>query len=177
MNQKDIKNLREKTGVGVLDCQKALKEANGDIDKALDILREKGQKIVESKKCRATNEGRIGKYVHANGKIGVLVKLVCETDFVAKTDEFKELAHDLAMQIAARNPQWLSEDEIPEDVKEKEKNIYKKEMEGDKPDNIIDKIINGKLEKFYDNNCLLRQEFIKDSDITIKELLKRRISS
>src|SRR6056297_784485 len=177
MKQENIKKLREKTGVGVLNCQKALKEANGDIEKALEILRKKGQKIVESKKSRATNDGRIGSYVHANGKIGVLVKLVCETDFVAKTDEFKELAHDLAMQVAATDPKWISEDEVPEKTKEKEKEVYKNEISEDKPDDIVGKIINGKLEKFYDKNCLLRQDFIKNDDITIKQLLKRKISS
>ncbi len=177
MNQEKIKKLREKTGVGVLNCQKALKEADGDIEKALEILRKKGQKIVESKKSRATNDGRIGSYVHANGKIGVLVKLVCETDFVAKTDEFKELAHDLAMQVAATDPKWISKDEVPEKTKEKEKEVYKNEISEDKSDDIVDKIINGKLEKFYDKNCLLRQDFIKNDDITIKQLLKRKISS
>ncbi|HKL17282.1 MAG TPA: elongation factor Ts [Patescibacteria group bacterium] len=177
MKQENIKKLREKTGVGVLNCQKALKESNGDINKALEILRKKGQKIVESKKSRATNEGRIGSYVHANGKIGVLVKVVCETDFVAKTDEFKQLAHDLAMQVAARNPKWLNAEEVSEEIKEKEKEIYKNEIKEDKPKDIMEKIINGKLEKFYNENCLLRQDFIKDGDITIKELLKRKISS
>ncbi len=177
MTQKDIKTLREKTGVGVLNCQKALKEANGDIEKALEVLRKKGQKIVESKKSRATNEGRIGSYVHANGKIGVLVKLVCETDFVAKTDEFKSLAHDLAMQVAATNPKWLVSEDIPEKVIKKEKEIYENEIKEEKPEKIMKKIIQGKLEKFYDKNCLLRQEFIKNDDITIKQLLKRKISS
>ncbi len=177
MNIELIKKLREKTGAGFVDCQKALEEAKGDLEKAIEILRKKGKKIVETKSNRETKAGVIGFYIHSNEKIAALVELHCETDFVARNQEFKDLAHDLAMQVAATNPLYLKPEDIPEEVLEKEKEIYRKEMAQEKkPPHIIEKIIEGKLEKFYENVCLLKQPFIKDQNIKIEDLIQSKIT-
>lgn len=172
-----IKQLREKTGAGILDCQKALKEAGGDFDKAVEILRKKGQKIALNKQERTMKEGIIDAYIHSNKKLGVLIEVTCETDFVARNQEFREFVHDLAMQIAATNPSWISPEDIPKEIIEKEKEIYRTELKDEKkPAQIIEKIVEGKLQKFYTESCLLKQPFIKNDKITIEDLLKEKIA-
>jgi elongation factor Ts len=172
-----VKKLREKTGAGVLSCQKALEEANGDLEKAEEILRKKGEKIASSKINRETRAGIIGVYLHSNEKIAAVVELLCETDFVAKNKEFKDLAHDLAMQIAATNPLYLKPEDVPTEILEKEKEIYYQEIKDEKkPPQVIEKIVQGKLEKFYQTNCLMKQPFIKDEKITVEELIKSKIA-
>ncbi len=170
-----VKKLREQTGAGMMDCKKALTEANGDFDKAVDILRKKGLAAAAKKAGRATSEGLIGSYVHMD-KIGVLVEVNCETDFVARTDDFRQLVKDIAMHIAAANPRYLSREDVPSDVIEKEKDIYRDQIKG-KPEHVIEKILEGKLEKFYSENCLLEQIFVKDPDQkkTIKDLVNEMI--
>jgi len=167
-----IKQLRQITGAGVLDCQEALKESNDDLDKAIEFLRKKGQKFADDKGSRTTNEGVVESYIHSNNKIGVLLELVCETDFVARNEEFKKLAHDIALHIAAANPQWKEREEVPAEIIEKEKQIYKATLKNEKkPEKIIEKIAENKLEKFYNTSCLLEQAFVKDDKITIKALV------
>lgn len=157
-----VKNLREKTGAGMMECKKALTESNGDFEKAIDLLRQKGLASALKKAGRTASEGLIEAYIHM-GKIGTLVEVNCETDFVARTDDFRELVKDVAMHIAAANPQYLSRADVPKDVLEREKDIYRAQVAG-KPPNIIEKIVEGKLEKFYTDTCLLDQIFIKDPD-------------
>ena len=157
-----VKELREKTGVGMMECKKALTETNGDCDKALDLLRQKGLATAQKKAGRTASEGLIESYIHM-GKIGTLVEVNCETDFVARTDDFKELARDIAMHIAATNPLYLSREEVPQDVLEHEKEIYRSQVTN-KPPQVVEKIIEGKLEKFYTDMCLLEQIFVKDAD-------------
>jgi elongation factor Ts len=167
-----IKELRSKTGAGVSACKKALQESNNNVEEAQEYLRKKGLQKAKSKSSRSTSEGLIGNYVHLNGKIGVMVEVKCETDFVARTDDFKELAHNLALHIAASSPTYVSREDIPENVIEKEKEIYQEQLKDEKkPANIMEKIIQGKLEKFYEENCLLEQPFVKDTNLTIQELL------
>ncbi len=167
-----IKQLRERTAAGFMDCKKALEEAQGDIEKAIDILRKKGLAIAAKRAAKETLEGVVSAYIHSNKKIGVLVEVDCETDFVARTDEFQEFAHNLAMQIAATNPVAISREQVPPEVIEREKKIYEEQLkEAGKPENIIPKIIEGKLEKFYKENVLLEQPFIKNPDLTIQDLL------
>lgn len=158
-----VKELREKTGAGMMDCKKALTEANGDFEKAVDILRQKGLASAQKKSSRKAAEGLVGSYIHMD-KIGVLVEVNCETDFVAKTDIFRELVKDLAMQIAASAPQYISREDVPSEVIEREKAIYRASIEGNKPPEVVDRIIEGKLEKFYAETCLLEQVFIKDPE-------------
>ena len=159
-----IKRLREKTSAGVVDCKKALREAGGDIDKAVEILRKQGVALASKKGGRAAKDGRIEGYIHLGGKIGVLVEVNCETDFVARTDAFQDLVKDLGMQVAAANPSYVSRDDVPPDVVEKEREIYHGQLaDQQKPPHVIDKIIEGKLEKFYTEQCLLEQPFIKDA--------------
>ena len=165
-----IKQLREKTNAGVLDCKKALKEAKGDFDKALQVLRKKGISLAKKKSSRTAKQGKIESYIHMEGKIGVLVEINCETDFVAKNSEFKAFAKDIAMQVAAVNPHYTTRDEVPSDVIDKERDVIKSQIKG-KPANVVDKIAEGKLEKFYEENCLLDQPFIKEPKIKIKNLL------
>lgn len=176
MDHQIIKKLREISGAGIVNCQKALKESQGNLDKALEILRKKGQKLAQSKGSRSTNQGLIEPYIHIDGKIGVLVEVVCETDFVAKNEEFKELAHDLAMQVAATNPKWVSSEDIPAETRDKEKEIYSQNIDKAKPVEMRNKIINGKLKKFYAEVCLLSQPFIKDDKIVIQELIQNKIA-
>jgi elongation factor Ts len=176
MDLKIIKQLRETTGVGILECQKALDESNGDINLAIEILRKQGQKIVEKKQNRVTNSGIIEAYVHSNKKIGVLIELVCETDFVARNSEFLDLAHDLAMQVAAANPHWIKPEDVPVEILSKEKEIASEGVPTDKPESMREKIINGKLEKFYTESCLLDQPFIKEEKIKIKDLIQGKVA-
>jgi elongation factor Ts len=171
-----IKDLREKTGVGMMECKKALTESKGDFEKAIDLLRRKGLASALKKAGRTTAEGLINSYVHM-GKIGVMVEVNCETDFVARTDDFKELVKDIAMHIAATSPLCLSRDDVPRDTLEREKEIYRAQVE-DKPPHIVEKIIEGKLEKFYTETCLLDQLFVKDPEQKkkIKDIISEKIA-
>jgi len=167
-----IKELREKTGAGIVDCKKALQEAGGDIEKAVEILRKKGAAKAAKKAERATAEGIVVSYIHAGGKVGALVELNCETDFVARTEDFKQLGHEIAMQVAAMAPEYVSREEVPAEVVEKEKEVLKQQAlaEG-KPEHIVEKIVEGRLAKFFSEKCLLEQPWIKDDSKTIQDLL------
>jgi len=172
-----VKDLRQATGAGVLDCKKALEAAGGDMKKAVTFLREKGLAAAAKKAHRAAKEGLIEAYIHAGGRIGALIELNCETDFVARTEEFRQLAHDLAMQVVAAKPVYLSPEDVPAEVLEAEKAIYRAQAEKEgKPAHVIDKIVEGKLEKFYQEVCLLKQPFIKDEDLTVQDLLTQMIA-
>ena len=171
-----VKKLREKTSVGLMDCKEALKQSNGDMEKAMDYLREKGLAKLQKRMGKVASEGSIVSYIHTGGKIGAMVEVNCETDFVANTKEFQEFARDIAMQITASNPLYVKREDVPQDVVEKEKEIYKKQaLESGKPEKILDKIVEGKLEKFYQEICLVEQSYIKNPDITLKELLEELI--
>ena len=177
ISAKMVKDLRDKTGLGMMDCKKALVETGGDAEKAVDYLRKKGALKAAKREGRATAEGRIGSYVHMTGKIGVLVELNCESDFVAKTEQFAELAKDLCMHVAASAPRWVSPEDVPEDVVAKEKEIYMTQAkDAGKPEKILDKIAEGKLKKFYSEVCLLEQPFVKNTDQTVSELIKEKIA-
>ncbi|PIP17429.1 MAG: elongation factor Ts [Parcubacteria group bacterium CG_4_10_14_0_8_um_filter_35_7] len=177
LDTKIITKLRTQTGAGIVDCKKALEEAGGDTEKAKTILRKKGQKIASSKENRETAEGLIGVYIHLNGKVGAMIEVHSETDFVARNPEFKELIHDLAMQVAATNPLYLSPEDVPEKAKEKEREIFREELKDKgKPANIIEKIVEGKMNRYYEETCLLKQPFIKDDKITIEKLLEEKIA-
>jgi elongation factor Ts len=171
-----VRELREKTGVGMMDCKKALTEAQGDFEKAFSLLRQKGLATAAKKAGRTASEGIIGSYIHMD-RIGVLVEVNCETDFVARTDDFKQLVKDIAMHIAASNPFYISRQEVPEDLIESEKGIYRAQI-ADKPSQIIDRIVEGKLERFYNETCLLEQVFIKDPDqkLMVKDLIAEKIA-
>ncbi|MDL1968295.1 MAG: translation elongation factor Ts [Deltaproteobacteria bacterium] len=172
-----VKQLREKTGVGIMDCKKALSQNNGDIDNAVDFLRKKGLATAQKRAGRAMSEGLIQPYIHMGGKLGVLVEISCETDFVAKNDDFKEFAKNIAMHIAATNPVGIASDDVPEEVINKEKEIYRAQaIELGKPENVIDKIIEGKLNKFYKDNCLLNQIYVRNQDMNISDLLNDLIA-
>ena len=167
-----IKDLRQRTGAGVVDCKVALHEAKGDMDKAIEHLRRKGLATAAKKAGRIATDGLVSSYIHAGGKIGVLVEINCETDFVAKTEDFQNFVKNMAMQIAAANPQYVRREEIPQGVLEKEREIYRAQaMESKKPEKVIDKIVEGKLERFYSEVCLLEQTYIKDGELTVKEVL------
>jgi elongation factor Ts len=167
-----VRKLREKTGVGLMDCKEALKHSNGDMEKAIEHLREKGMAKLQKRMGRTASEGLIASYIHTGSKIGCMVEVNCETDFVANTKEFQEFARDIAMQITASNPTYVRREEVPEEVKEKERAIYRKQaLDAGKPEKILDKITEGKMEKFYQEACLMEQSFIKNPDITVKELL------
>ncbi len=171
-----IKQLRQQTGIGISDCKKALDEAKGNITKAIEILRKKGGKIIVSKQNREIKHGLIEAYIHPGGKIGALIELGCETDFVARNEKFKTLAHDLVMQITATNPLYLAPEDIPKGIVEKEKEIIKEEFKNKKmKEEIMEKIIKGKLEKYYQEACLLKQPFIKDDKIKIEDLISKEI--
>ncbi|MBS3749990.1 MAG: translation elongation factor Ts [Anaerolineales bacterium] len=173
-----IKKLRESTGSGILDVKEALKETQGDMEKAVDILRQKGLAKAAKRSDREASEGVIDLYSHGNGRVGVMVEVNCETDFVARSDDFQEFAHEIALQVAAAAPRWISEDDIPQDVIEHEKEISRKQFEEEgKPDHIIEKILEGRLDKFKDQTVLLRQEYIRDDELTIEELLHETIAS
>ena len=173
----DIREIRRITGAGMLDCKNALTETEGDIAKATDILRKKGLAIAAKKSERTASMGLISSYIHLGGKVGVLVEINCESDFVAKTDEFQELMHEVAMQIAAANPLYVSQDDIPEEDVKREKNVQldRVKEEGDKPENILEKIVEGRMKKFYSENCLLDQAYIKDDSKTVKELVNETV--
>jgi len=167
-----VKDLREKTGAGMMDCKKALSETGGNFEKAVDYLRQKGLATAAKRAGRIAAEGRVGSYVHAGGKIGVIVEVNCETDFVAKTDDFQSFAKDVAMHIAASNPLYIQRENVPPEVLEREREIYRAQArEAGKPEKIMEKIVEGKLEKFYSEVCLLEQPFIKDPDLTVQDLL------
>ena len=168
----DVKMLREKTGAGMMDCKKALEETNGDIEKAVDYLREKGIAKAAKKSSRIAAEGIVDSYIHMGGKVGVLLEVNCETDFVARGDQFKELVHDIALQIAAANPLYLAKEDVPADVVEHEKEILRAQAlaEG-KPEKIIDKMVEGRIKTYYDENCLLCQKFVKDPSKTVEEMV------
>jgi elongation factor Ts len=171
-----VKDLRDKTGVGMMECKKALTESNGDFEKAIDLLRQKGLATASKKAGRTASEGLIESYIHM-GKIGTMIEVNCETDFVARTDDFKQLVKDIAMHIAAATPVYLSREDVPQDVLEREKEIYKAQV-ANKPPQVVEKIIEGKLEKFYTDFCLLDQIFIKDTDqkMKIKDLITEKIA-
>jgi len=172
-----VKELRNKTNAGMMDCKKALTETDGDTEKAIDFLRQKGLAVAQKRGDRATSEGVVQSYIHAGGKLGVLLEVGCETDFVAKTDDFKEFARDVAMQIAAANPLATSREGIPAATLERETEIYKQQaLDSGKPENIVDKIVTGKLEKYYGETCLMEQQFVKNPDVTVQDLLNELIA-
>ena len=172
-----VKELRERTNAGFMDCKTALKESNGDMEKAIDYLRVKGLATAQKKSHRQTNEGLVLSYIHPGSRIGVLVELNCETDFVARTDEFQAFGRDIAMQVAAAAPLALSREEIPADVLEKEREVFRTQaIEQKKPQNVIEKIVEGKVDKFYTESCLLDQPFIKDDTKTVHDLLNELIA-
>ena len=178
IDAKTVKSLRERTGAGMMDCKKALMETNGDLEKAIDHLRKTGVAKAEKKGQRTTKEGLVFSYIHHGGKLGVLLELNCETDFVAKTEGFNDLAHNLAMQIAATNPSSISRDDMDSSVLEREKNIFTDQAkESGKPDNIIEKMVEGRVEKFYAESCLLEQQYIKDSERKVSDLLTAAVST
>ncbi len=177
MNLELIKELRARTGAGVSDCNRALDEAKGNIEKAAEILREKGIAKAVKKSGRVTNQGIISSYIHPGSQLGVLVELNCETDFVARTGEFKNLANDIALQIAASAPEYVMREDVPDDIINKEKEIYKKQLlEEGKPEQVIDKIIEGKVETFYKEHCLVELPFIRNEKIIILDLIKEHIA-
>lgn len=172
-----VKELRDKTGAGIMDCKEALAASDGNFDKAIEFLRKKGMSAATKRSSKAAKDGVISSYIHMGGKIGVLVELNCETDFVAKTDNFQILAKDLTMHIAASNPTYIRPEDIPAEVMEREKEIYRSQaMAEKKPEKIWDKIIEGKLKKYYEDVCLLNQKFIKDTDITVGTLINNMIA-
>lgn len=167
-----VKELRERTGAGMMDCKKALVECNGDMDKASDYLREKGLVAAAKKEGRVAAEGLVESYIHGGGRIGVLLEVNCETDFVARGDEFKTLARDIGMQIAASNPQYLNKEDVPEDVLQHERDILKAQaLNEGKPEKIIEKMVEGRIEKFYKEVCLMEQPFVKDPDLSVRDVI------
>ncbi len=167
-----VKDLRQRTGAGVVDCKAALQEARGNIEAAIDYLRKKGLATAAKKAGRIATDGLVASYIHAGGKMGVLVEINCETDFVAKTGDFQEFVKNMAMHIAAANPQFIRREDVPSDVLEKEREVYRTQaLDSGKPEKVIDKIVEGKLERFYSETCLLEQTYIRDSDVTVKEVL------
>ena len=172
-----VKDLRQRTGAGVIDCKTALQEAQGNMEAAIDYLRRKGLATAAKKAGRIATDGLVSSYIHAGGKMGVLVEINCETDFVAKTEDFQAFVKNIAMHIAAANPQYIRREEIPEEVLERERAIYRTQaLEAGKPQRVIDKIVEGKIERFYSEVCLLEQTYVKDADLTIKELLDATIA-
>jgi elongation factor Ts len=176
VDTESVKELRVRTGAGMMDCRNALVEC-GSIEKAIDYLREKGLAKAAKKASRAASQGSVFSYIHTNSKIGVLVELNCETDFVAKTDEFKTLGHELCMQIAAANPSYISAEDVPAGDLEREKEIYRKQaLEEGKPENMVDRIADGRIKAFYEDNCLLEQSYIRDPKVKIKDLVSSDIA-
>lgn len=179
IDSKMIGDLRALTGAGIVDCKKALEETGSNFDAAVELLRKKGQKVAANKQSRETKEGLVYAYVHTSGRVGTLVEVLCETDFVARNDDFKQLAHELALQIAAMNPLYVNPEDVPTEVVAKEVEIYKEQMGASlsgKPQEMVDKIMSGKIAKYYEEVCLLKQKFIKDDSITIAELVTRTIA-
>jgi elongation factor Ts len=172
-----VKELRDRTGAGFSDCRAALVETGGDIEQAINVLRKKGQAAAAKKAQRATSEGLVSCYIHAGGRIGVLVEINCESDFVARTEAFQKLCHDVAMHIAALDPRFLRREEVTQEVLDRERDIYREQAKTTgKPAPVIEKIVTGKMEKFYEENCLYEQHFIKDEGVTIKELVDQSIA-
>jgi len=172
-----VKELRERSGAGIMDCKTALKEAGGDVAQGELVLRKRGIAVAQKKSSRAANEGTIGTYIHPGGKLGVLVELNCETDFVARTDDFQELVHDVAMHIAAADPQFIRKEDITAEALEKEKQVQRaRALQEGKPEHVIEKIIEGRMGKFYEEICLLEQPFVKDGSVTIGELITAKIA-
>ncbi|HIE42454.1 MAG: translation elongation factor Ts [Nitrospinaceae bacterium] len=172
-----VKELRSKSGAGIMECKSALKETNGDVEDAITFLRKKGLAKADKKADRNTGEGKVGYYIHQGSKIGVLLQLYCETDFVANTPDFQGLAKDIAMHIAAAKPRFSTREEVTEDILAKEREIFAHQAkESGKPEHIIEKIVTGKMEKFYEENCVLEQPFVKDTSTTIAELIKQKIA-
>jgi elongation factor Ts len=178
INAADVKSLRERTGAGMLDCKKALEEAGGDLTKAGELLREKGLAAAAKKGDRIATEGIVESYIHAGGRIGVLVEVNCETDFVGKTEQFRSFVKDIAMQIAAANPKFLSRVEVSQEELDKEKEILRNQaLNEGKPEKIVDKMVEGRMNKYYEENCLLEQTFVKDQDKTIEQLLNEKVAA
>jgi elongation factor Ts len=174
----DVKTLRERTGAGMLDCKKALEEAGGDLTKAAELLREKGLAAAAKKGDRVATEGIVESYIHGGGRIGVLVEVNCETDFVAKTEQFRTFVKDIAMQIAAANPKYVAREDVPQSELDKEREILRNQaLNEGKPEKIVDKMVEGRINKFYEENCLLEQAFVKDPDKTITTLLNEKIAA
>ena len=173
-----VKELRDKTNAGMMDCKKALSETEGDMEKAVDLLRQKGLAVAAKRADRATSEGVIQTYIHAGNKLGVMVEVGCETDFVAKTDSFIEFAKDIAMHIAASSPVAINREAVPGDLVDRERDIYVKQaQDSGKPENIIEKIVSGKIDKFYSEICLMEQKFVKNPDISVQDMLNEIIAS
>jgi elongation factor Ts len=177
VSAQQVKELRDRTGAGFTACREALVEGSGDVEQAINILRKKGQAAAAKKAQRATSEGLVSSYIHAGGKIGVLIEMNCESDFVARTDEFQRLCHDVAMHIAALDPRFLRREEVTQETLDREREIYKEQAkQTGKPEPVIEKIVSGKMEKFYEDNCLYEQHFIKDEAMTVKELIDHTIA-
>ena len=177
INAAMVKQLREKTGAGMMDCKNALSEVEGDVEKAIELLRKKGLATAQKRAGRALSEGMIQSYIHMTGKLGVLVEVNCETDFVAKNEDFQEFTKNIAMHIAATNPLGIKPEDISQEIIEKEKEIYRAQaLDMGKPENVIDKIVEGKLNKFYEESCLLNQPYVRDTDISITDLLNQMIA-
>jgi len=172
-----VKELRERTGAGMMDCKKALVEKNGDMDKAIEYLREKGLAAAAKKAGRIATEGVIESYIHGGGRIGVLVEVNCETDFVAKTPEFRELAKEIAMQVAASRPEYVEKADVPEEVIAKEREIFRQQaLNEGKPEKVVDRMVEGRIEKFYKEVCLMEQPYIRNPDITVRQLIAEKIA-
>ena len=177
ISAQQVKELRERTGAGFSDCRAALVEAAGDLEQAINVLRKKGQAAAQRKAQREATEGLIGSYIHAGGKIGVIVEVNCESDFVARTADFQRLCHEIAMHVAALDPRFLRREEITPEILDREREIYREQARAaGKPEEIIEKIVNGKMEKFYEETCLYEQHFIKDESVTIRELIGHMIA-
>ncbi|SMB95489.1 translation elongation factor Ts (EF-Ts) [Thermanaeromonas toyohensis ToBE] len=172
-----VKELRNRTGAGMMDCKRALEETGGDIEKAIEILRMKGLAAAAKKAGRVAKEGLVHAYIHGGGRIGVLIEVNCETDFVARTEEFKDLVHNLAMQVAAARPEYVKREDVPEEVIEREKSILRAQaLNEGKPEKVVEKIVSGRLEKFFQENCLLEQPYIKDPERKVKDLIAEKIA-
>ncbi len=172
-----VKELREKSGAGIMDCKEALAASDGSIESAIDFLRKKGLQAADKRSSRATSEGVVHSYIHGGGRLGVLVEVNCETDFVARTDDFQELCRDLGMQIAASNPQYVSPEEVPAEAVARERDILTEQAkQSGRPDNVIEKIVEGRLQKYYQETCLLEQPFVKDSDKTVNDVVRDHIA-
>ncbi len=172
VSPQDVKRLHDQTGAGIMDCKRALEEANGDFEEAIAILRKAGVKVATKRAGKATTEGVVWSYIHAGNQVGVMVEINCETDFVARTDEFRKFAEEVAMQIAAMRPRWVAPEDVPEEVLEREKEILREQARSEgKPEHIVEKMVEGRLRKFYEENCLIKQPYIRDDRLTIEDLL------
>lgn len=173
----DVQKLRQVTGAGMMDAKKALDESKGDFEAAVDILRKKGSKVAASRGARATGQGLVESYIHAGGRVGAIVEVACETDFVARTDQFKELAHDIAMHVTAANPLYLSPEDVPAEIVDREKSVYRDQLAAEgKTGDMVEKILDGKLQKYYQETCLLNQPFFKDDKQKVSEVVTAAIA-